>query len=136
MKFVIIVIALLFLPTNTFAREAKLDTGKRANNDAGSLILTTTSRKFRHMQRNYRPISFETWRQKLDSLKEGMTESEFTKILRPQKLEAGRVITSSGRMDTIILDDAYFAIVNIWPKTGQVVWSSPPIAITYEITPR
>jgi hypothetical protein len=133
MKPFIILIALLFLPINTFAREAKLDTRKRAASDAGSLILPTTPRKFRQMQRNYRPISFETWRQKLNSLKDGMTEGEFTKILGPRKLEIDRVITSSGRMDTIILDDAYFAIVNIWPKTGQVIWSSPPIAITYQI---
>ena len=136
MKLFIILIAFLFRPINTFAREAKLDTRKRATSDAGSLILPTTRRKFRQMQRNYRPIAFETWRRKLDSLKEGMTESEFAQILGPRKLETGRVITSSGRMDTIILDDAYFAIVNIWPKTGQVVWTTPPIAIIYEIEPK
>ncbi|MEY2507709.1 MAG: hypothetical protein QOH01_2038 [Verrucomicrobiota bacterium] len=136
MKFISILIGLGSLPALAFAREAKLDSHARATSDAGSLVLTATPSKFRQMQHRYRPASFAIWKQKLESLKGGMTENQFAAMLRPRRVEIDRVITSSGRMDRIILDDAYFAFVNVSPKTGEVVWATPPIAITYEIVSR
>ena len=86
------------------------------------------------LQSEYRPETFDAWSKKLALLQPGMTEEEIKQILNPKELVHGGLIDRAGRVDWIMLDNAYFTAVMVSTSTGKMSWViQHPIAIAYEI---
>jgi hypothetical protein len=93
-----------------------------------------TRSEFLAMRRNYHPESFDVWAKKLKSLGPEMSREEVVEALRPKQVTD--VSTRNvGRVVTIVLDDAYYAGIMFAPGKRGIIWVTPPIAISYEITP-
>jgi hypothetical protein len=111
-----------------------LDKSPRARTVASWNTVPVTAAEFRKMRDRYRPQDFDMWAKRLRQLRPGMTEKEVTQILQPK--EIGPAITGGGMVwNTIILNDAYFADIFIDPHSKRMISATPPLAMTYEITP-
>ena len=120
----------IFIPACVLAGDHKLDSSQRAQQEAPQLVLPATKAQFRKMQRGYRETHFHVWQDRLKQLREGMTEEEIVKALRPKKLSF-RSPFNDGFLDYVLLDDAYFAVAVV-DKRKRFVDASPPIAIAYD----
>jgi hypothetical protein len=120
----------LFIPACVFARDHKLDTSERAQQEVLQLVLPATKAQFRQMQRGYRRNHFHIWEDRLKQLREGMTEKEMTDTLRAKELSF-RSPFNDGWLDYFLLDDAYFAVVVV-DKRKRFVQATPPVAIAYD----
>ena len=134
MRHFVLLALLVSLPSFVLAREVKLDSSKRAQREGWSYHCAATRSQFQQMQRSYRPSAFGIWTGKLSLLRNGMKLDDVRKILNPREIITDRVITAAGRVDTIVLDDAYYTGVMVDPGTDQMIWVvQPPIPITYDI---
>jgi hypothetical protein len=120
----------LFIPASVLARDHKLDTSQRAQQEALQLVLPATKAQFRQMQRAYHITHFRIWEDRLKQLREGMTEKEMENTLRAKALSF-RTPFNDGWLDYFLLDDAYFAVAVV-DKRKRFVYASRPIAIAYD----
>ncbi len=111
-----------------------LDKSARARTVASWNTVPVTEAEFRKMRQRYRARDFDIWAKRLRQLRPGMTEKEVIQVLQPK--EVGPSVTGGGMvLNTIILNDAYFADISVEPHSGRMIAATPPLAMTYEIKP-
>jgi hypothetical protein len=109
-----------------------LDKSPRARTESIWNTIEVTKAEFRRMQQRYRPQDFDTWAKRLRQLRPGMTEKQINQILQPKTISY-EVSTSQTVQDTIILCDAYFAVVFVDPQSKRMIAATLPLANTYKI---
>ena len=112
-----------------------LDSSARARQPNWQLTKHTTRSQFAVLQSHYRPETFDVWSKKLNLLHAGMTREDVMRILMPREVQNDGLVTGGITIDSIVLDDAYFAGMAISQKTGRMIWVTPPIAIFYDVYP-
>lgn len=112
-----------------------LDKSPRARTVASWWTVPVTEAEYRKMRQHYRQGDFYVWAKRLRQLRRGMTQKEITQILQPK--EVGPSVTGGGMVfTTIVLNDAYFADVQVDPYSNRMLDVTPPLAMTYEIKPK
>jgi hypothetical protein len=111
-----------------------LDKSLRARTVASWWTVPATEAEFRKMRQRYRPQDFDMWAKRLRQLREGMTEKEVIQVLQPKQV--GPSITAGGMvLNTLILNDAYFADIYVDQHSKRTIAATPPLGMCYEIKP-
>ncbi len=132
MRYVFFAIALA-MPVSASARERMLDASRRAQLEGWKYTRSTTASEFRKMRRHHRPEDFALWTGKLKLLREGMTDKQILEMLKPKEFIPDQIVHNGATVDTILLDDAYYVGVMFDERRRRMIWTTPPIAITYDV---